>query len=209
MNQKLINVVMFATGAAIGSLVTWKIVQARYERILQEEIESVKDTWSRMAREDSEEYDANDDIEDDASDADEDDYEDPSIVEYHRIVDRYKSSGKDAETVEEGEGDDEVPYVNGPVVIEPEKFGDGNYDHELHSLTYYRDGVLATDWLEVLDLDDTIGEDAINHFGDYTEDVVHVRNERLHADYEVVKDPRNYADVLANNNSSLMHMHAD
>ena len=34
MNTKMINVMMFAAGAIIGSLATWKYVKTKYERIL-------------------------------------------------------------------------------------------------------------------------------------------------------------------------------
>lgn len=195
MNQKLINVLMFATGAAIGSLVTWKVVKAKYERIAQEEIDSVKETWSRMVREESESYEADEGSEED--DSEENDVVmveyDPVKHEYHKLTTKYSGAGEDAENGEEGEGDD-VPYVDGPYVITPDDFADGNYDHEAISLTYFADGILANDWFETFDIEETIGEKALEQFDD---DVVHVRNKRLLADYEVVRDPRNYADVVA------------
>ena len=203
MNQKFTNVLMFAAGAAIGSLVTWKLVKTRYEQIAQEEINSVKETWSRLARESESKRDAgNPECENsETSDEDEDDDEDDESddVQYYNLVNRYRSAGMHAEIDEEGEGDDEAPYINGPQVISPEEFADGTLGHDIHSITYYADGVLADDWNVILDIDETIGDEAIEHFGDYVEDVVHVRNERLHADYEVVRDCRKYADVLASN----------
>ena len=186
MNQKLFNVLMFATGAAIGSLVTWKVVKTKYERIAQEEIDSVKETWARWRHEDnddSDEYDVYDEEE-----SEENEYDESTQVTYRNLASEY---GR------EGEGDEEVPIANGPYVIKPEDYADGNYDHDLYCLTYYSDGVLANDWYEKFDVEDTIGEDAIEHFGDYTEDVVHVRNEQTEADYEVVRDSRRYVDVVA------------
>ena len=41
-----------------------------------------------------------------------------------------------------------------------------------------------------------IGLDSLNHFGEYEEDVLYVRNERLRTDYEVLMDPRTYPQVL-------------
>ena len=60
MNSKFINVLMFAAGAAIGSVVTWKFVKTRYEQIAQEEIDSVKQAFSEMMsiREDQNEYES-------------------------------------------------------------------------------------------------------------------------------------------------------
>ena len=45
MNRKIINLIIFTVGAAIGSAVTWKIVKDRYEKIVQEEIKSVKEVF--------------------------------------------------------------------------------------------------------------------------------------------------------------------
>lgn len=199
MNKKLINVLMFATGAAIGSLVTWKVVKTRYERMVQEEVDAFKADYIRCMRNVS---NTTNPCENERIDEEDDEYdEDESLehsdkVRYHALVNRYSKSGDDAENSEEGEGDDVAPYINGPYVITPQDYGDGNFDHNLECVTYYADGVLADSWDVVLDIEETIGEDSLEHFGDHAEDVVHVRNERLQIDYEVVKDPRTYAEIL-------------
>lgn len=68
MNYRFTNLLMFATGAAIGSVVTWKLLEAKYEQLVKEEIESVKEVFGRgtrseveaidedMSEEDDEEY---------------------------------------------------------------------------------------------------------------------------------------------------------
>lgn len=211
MNKKLFNVLLFTAGAAIGSLVTWKVVKTKYEQIAQEEIDSVKEMWARRNHQETDENTPRDDMDelDDVDDESEEEYifEESDRIAYHNLANIYKKSGEKAENDGEGEGDEEVPYINGPYVIEPNEFADGNYDHECHCIAYYADGVLADDWGVKLDIDETIGLDALEHFGDYAEDIVHIRNERLKADYEVSRDPRNYADVMANN--PQMHMYAD
>ena len=45
--NKLIAVAAFGLGAALGSVVTWKIVDGYYAKIAQEEIESVKRAFRR------------------------------------------------------------------------------------------------------------------------------------------------------------------
>lgn len=217
MNNKLSNVLLFAAGAAIGSLVTWKVVKTRYERIAQEEINSVKEMWARMNDEESDEEsmpEDEDELEeveetelDNDEDDDDDDFDESTMFDYSALASKYKTSGDEDENDGKGEGDDEVPYINGPYVITPGDFGDGNFDHELHCLTYYSDGILANDWWVTFDIDETIGQDSLEHFGDHAEDIVHVRNERLKADYEVVRDYRNYADVLASD--PLMRTYED
>lgn len=188
MNKKLFNVLLFTAGAAIGSVVTWRVMKARYERIVQEEIESVKETWARMNREDDDSSVVDDNDEDEDEDASDDEDVDPVMIDYYKLANKYKGSDDKIENSEEGGGDDEVPYINGPYVITPNDFGDGDYDHDTYCLTYYSDGVLSNDWYE-------------------KEDILHVRNERLKADYEIVRDCRKYADVI--DNDPLMHMHAN
>lgn len=186
MNQKLTNVIIFTAGAAIGSLVTWRVVKSYYERYTQEEIDKFVEDWKGRMQHPNVPNDKHDDFKED--DEDEDDYDETEVREYHQLAKKY---------IGEEEGDDEIPHVNGPVVITPDEFGDGNYDHSLSCLTYYADGVLANDWFETFDIDETIGEEALEHFGDYSTDVVHVRNEQNNADYEVVRDPRTFAEVTA------------
>ena len=63
------------------------------------------------------------------------------------------------------------------------------------TLTAYSDGTIANyadDELE--DPESTVGEDILNKFGD--EDVVYIRNDRLKADFEVVRDNRTYVEVV-------------
>jgi hypothetical protein len=196
--------------------VTWYITKTRYERILQEEIDSVKETWARMNR-DGDETESTEEIDDsepmdeavDDEYVEEDSFTESDMIDYSKIANRYKTSGDVTEHGKEGEEgvEDDVPYVNGPVLILPEDFADGNYDHDAYSLTYYADGVLADDWYKKYDVDETIGEDSVKHFGDYENGVIHVRNERLKADYEVVCDPRNYADII--HNDPLMSAYED
>ena len=54
MKSKFINVLMFAVGAAIGSAVTWKIVKTKYDRIVQEEIESIREAFDNNCSDDQE-----------------------------------------------------------------------------------------------------------------------------------------------------------
>ena len=191
MNSKLFNIAMFTMGVAIGSLVTWKIMKDRCERTIQDEVSAFKNDWVKMTREDNAEYSVDDENDDSIDeDADEDDeYDDDDYSEYHTLAHSYDYN------CEEG-GGDEVPYVNGPYVITPEEFG-GERDFDHWCLSYHSDGVLADTYGVKFDVEETIGEDALDHFGDYAEDVVHIRNERLQCEYEVVKDPRTYDEAMS------------
>lgn len=195
MNKILTNAFFFTIGAAAGSLVMYKVVKTKYEQIIQAEIDAFKNDYMRCMNGNSNADISNSmDEEDQGYEGEDGD----DITEYQNLAKLYNNAGNDTENDGEGAGDGEVPYINGPYVIDPDEFANGDFDHDLYSLTYYADGVLANDWYDELDIEETIGEEALEHFGDHVEDVVHVRNEREKADYEVVRDCRNFADIIAN-----------
>jgi hypothetical protein len=83
-------------------------------------------------------------------------------------------------------------------VIPPSEF-DTEDDYEVYSLTYYADGVLADEQNNPIEnVDDMVGRDSLTHFGEYEEDAVHVRNEAMMCDFEILRDLRRYADVYHN-----------
>ena len=70
-------------------------------------------------------------------------------------------------------------------------------EYEQISLTYYADGVLADENDEVIeDVEDAVGIDSLNHFGEYEDDSVFVRNDARKCDYEILLDQRTYSEVV-------------
>lgn len=176
----------FSAGATIGSLVTWKLVKTKYEQMAQEEIEFVKERFEKKYG--TTEEDHSEDTVVPGSN------EKPSLSEYEDMLRdlEYKKEQhmkvKNASKEADG-GDDEVIYE--PYVISPEEF-DEHEDYEVETLTLYADGVL-TDWYdEPIDVDEYVGKDALNHFGEYEKDTVYVRNEEHKCDYEIQRDTRSY-----------------
>ena len=205
----LVKAFIFVAGAAIGSAVTWKVVKNKYEQITQEEIKSVKEEYSRLTKLMRMEIDACRRVteahtEDEVTDSDDSinnnyDFSEPenNQVEYHKLTSKYRGTPDESESNEEGDGigDDDLPFINGPYVISPDEFASSPPGYSACPIDYYKDGILADGWGVKLNIEETIGEDAINHFGDYVDDVVHVRNERTQIDYEVTRDPRTYKEA--------------
>ena len=82
-----------------------------------------------------------------------------------------------------------------PYVIAPYDFGEIDGYHMIE-LTYYADDVLEDDsYCIVNDRDELIGRTALNTFGEYEEDAVFVRNERLRTDFQILRDYRTYAEA--------------
>ena len=83
-----------------------------------------------------------------------------------------------------------------PYDISPDEFGEFD-DYEKISLTYYKDQILADDGDEPIeDIDEVVGSESLNCFGEYEDDAVFVRNDRLKCDYEILLDHRKYSDVV-------------
>lgn len=209
MNNKVFGTILFTAGSIIGSLVTWKVVKTKYEDLAQEEIDSVKEEYTRLMvsmrkkLNDSVTY-KDDNNEDDRSEKDTDNIDDSIMTNYNEIVKGYRSSDDEENTQNEKEGEekeednDGVSYMEAPYVISPDDFGSVP-GYNVEPLDYFADGILADGWGVELDIAETIGEDAINHFGDYDDDVVYVRNEQTKLEYEVTRDPRTYAEAVRTN----------
>lgn len=206
MNSTLKGVLIFVLGAAAGSLATWKLIEKKYKDIAQEEIDSVKDTFSKMKKNeypdkledypDFEEFDDSDDSDDVEEEPKPEQKIDrnnkPDIVEYAKILSETgytnyaeKQDKKEKKGVEPVE--DERPYV-----ISPDEFGEKD-GYENVTLTYYADGVL-TDYFDnvISNIDEVVGFDSLDHFGEYEDDAVFVRNEKMETDYEILRDLRDF-----------------
>lgn len=178
--------VAFIFGAALGSLVTWQVTKKKYEQIAQEEIDSVKEVFSRRNKktddaeeEEEKEEKAPQDIARPVEHKIEDEVEDDDKTVYEKIIKDCNYMG-----------------VEKPYVIGPDEFAE-MYDYTTISLTYYSDGVLADENDEMVeDVENTVGYEALSHFGEYEADSVYVRNDRLSVDYEILLDLRTYSEVL-------------
>lgn len=201
MNYKFTNALMFAAGAVIGSAVTWKVLKNKYEQMVQEEIESVKealagmnnidDTYDECEEADDEEEEQSDHHQinwDELEDLDEDEeYEpdDDELDEYENIASQYSNEKGGAEKVE----------LREPKVLDPIEFGEMD-GYKTVSLTYYADNVLEDEKRKIItNVDELIGEGSLDTFGEYEDDSVFVRNYRLRTDFEILKDYRTYEEA--------------
>lgn len=187
MNNKISSFMMFIFGATVGSVVTWQYIKKKYERIAQEEIDSVKETFSKLNS--SEKNNNTRTIVERAKDK-------PSVVEYAaKLRKQGYTNYSDTDSLSEEEVDENM-INDKPYVISPDEFGEF-YDYEKISLTYYADQVLADDDDELVeDIEETVGFESLNAFGEYEDDSVFVRNDRLKCDYEILLDQRKYSDVI-------------
>lgn len=186
MNHKTGLFFTFMAGAAVGIAGTWKYFRYKYERIAQEEIDSVKKVFSSRENDSIKSVSAN--IEESKLSGN----EKPSITEY---VAKLQKNGYVNYSDMKSEVKEEV-LTDGSYIIAPEAFMEyDEYDHV--SLTYYTDGVLTDENDEIIeDVEELIGADSLDHFGEFEDDSVYVRNDGRKIDYEILKDRRLYSDVI-------------
>ena len=190
------NLLCFVAGAAIGSVVTWKLIEKKYKDLADEEIESVIETFkNRKPRITKDEV--------------------KETVE--KVINKFKepketvedivtAEGYSIENEEEIDEDDESNYtvdvdpgveVIVPYVITPEQFGEYN-EYGTKTLTYYADNVLTDEIDNPITSDEMttmIGPDALDHFGEYEDDSVYIRDEMNEMDYEILKSEKMFSEI--------------
>ena len=192
------NLLFFVAGAAIGSIATWKLIEKKYKDLADEEIESVIETFkNRRPRITKDEV--------------------KETVE--KVINKWKepketvedivaSEGYSIENEEEIDEDDESNYtvnvdndndieVVTPYVITPEQFGEYN-EYGTKTLTYYADNVLTDEIDNPITSDEMItmiGPDALDHFGEYEDDSVYIRDEMNEMDYEILKSEKKFSEI--------------
>ena len=190
------NLLCFVAGAVIGSVVTWKLIEKKYKDLADEEIESVIETFkNRKPRITKDEV--------------------KETVE--KVINKWKepketvedivaAEGYSIENEEEIDEDDESNYtvnvdndieVVNPYVITPEQFGEYN-EYGTKTLTYYSDNVLTDEIDNPITSEEMvtmIGPDALDHFGEYEDDSVYIRDEMNEMDYELLKSEKTFSEI--------------
>lgn len=192
MQNKLVCTLSFVAGVTAGSLITYQYLKEHYEQIAQEEIDSIKTAFAKKEKDLSGEID----IVEKRVKA-EIAKEKPDIMEYTQKLQRegyvdYSGMSEKKEEVKE-------PMKEEPYIIAPEEFGEIE-DYDKLGLTYYHgDQVLVDSDDEIIeDVENVVVEDFADHFGEYEDDSVFVRNPDRKADFEILLDYRSYADVVKN-----------
>ena len=186
--KNIVNLLIFVFGFTIGAISTYKYSEKKFKRISDEEIRSVKEAYKK--RKSKDENSSDDEIEENkATISNVDTNMEKELSEYYaKIYDAGYSNYSDIEHRSASK-----PYVIHPnEACEKEEEG-----YSFVSLSYYTDGIITDDNDEILeDIEGTIGEESLKHFGEYEDDSVYVRNDRLKIDYEILLEQRPYSEVL-------------
>ena len=200
------NALIFLGGAVIGSALTYLIVKDKYEKIIDEEIQSVKKEYAKS-------YEAKKTVEalnETKTKILENVMSKASMVGvglYEKQTEapvNYNVFSKPRPEIEEDAGnEEEIPDYAGhptegiagvPYTISPELFVNDKKRFDKITLEYYEGNDMLIEEMsnEPVDIDESIGRDSLRMFGEFERDLVYVRNERLETDYEVFHHSGSY-----------------
>lgn len=200
--NKLIAVAAFGLGAALGSVVTWKIVDGYYAKIAQEEIESVKRAFrrreekTRAFEETGSDTFVDDDIPQDSND---DLVETNSNEESDEEIGYLSDDDEPTRFPKTTDWSGEDHWIRDlkpePYIIDDNEFA-SLPDYAVVPLTYYADKILADDQgIIIEDIDRIVGDEAMLKLSEKS--AVYVRNDMIKCDYEITEDERDYFEAVA------------
>lgn len=159
MNSTLSSIIGFSIGAAVGAFVTWRLVTERYNKILEEKLKDVE-----------------------KNDPENIEVEETKREEYTQVVADLGYSGNNEKKGEEF-AEDPFSVIH---VIDPEEMNDDT-DLDVEYCTLYANDVLTDDHDNIMDIETTIGLQALEHFDEYEPNTVYVRNDETHTYYSVLR----------------------
>lgn len=170
------NVLIFMGGAAIGSVVTWKLLEKKYIDLANEEIDSVVERFKTREKELTKQVE--------------------NKEEYNNIIEEAEYKGTE---VSEEIKNIEDKLINNTKKTKPsielisaDEYGEKS-KYKTISWTYYNNDILTDEIDMVVEKPEEIIGDALNHFDDYEDgDVVYVRNNKLKCDYEILKSEKDF-----------------
>ena len=164
--------VAFSLGAAVGSVAAWRFLKSKYEQMAREEIDEVREYYRQKEIEEVEKK--------------------QEIFEYETLANSYTQADAPVDEIEQEGGSETMK--DAPYIITPEEFA-ADDEYEAESLTLYACGTLTDDFDNPIeDVEGMVG-DALDHFGEFEDDSVFVRNDRYKCNYEILKDVRTFANA--------------
>lgn len=184
MNKGLVAVFSFIIGAGAGGFIANHLLSQKYEQRVEEEIRAV-----RMQLLDLQ--------------ADKEQPKRPEETKAEAIA-AMKNYSEPAKAQQNADrlNNKPVEKKSKPYIIDPKVFDSADNPYTILGLVMYTDGTIAEKMdselhvLGPLDIDKYIGMDAVNHFGEYEDDRICVRNDEMKTDFEVVLVNYTYGEML-------------
>lgn len=199
MNKGIVNTLIFVAGAAAGSVATFFITKSKIQKSADEKFEEAIAEYKNA-------YNRNSSKAEVKSESKREEAMTKAVAvnktdnDIHKeVASRYAYDGSSTDYTKFANQDEapseEYPVHERPYIISPDEFGE---DYDTESFIYYADQVVADDNDNIIDeVEDTIGFESLNHIGEYETGCIHVRNDVLKKDYEVLQSLRRYSEVAA------------
>ena len=203
MNSNVKTMLGFIFGGIVGSGLTFVFLKKKYDKMYEESVSSAMKVYSEVL-EKLKDYTKEGEGDEESELLAKLNREKPDLSESakdvaknHEYVD-YRNISHGLEPEKNRIIDpliEEPDYIQ---YIEPQFFGEYP-DYGQSFFTHYADGVLEDQDHEIMDHNDildTVGIDYEDHFGEFEDDSVHVRNDRTKCYYEILEDTRTYDKAL-------------
>jgi hypothetical protein len=205
MNSIIKGGLLLTVGAVIGYFVGTKVAGAKYEAIIEEEIADIKGRFEKKRKQ------LISDVEKDMGEEVSATRQKEERAAYKKVVGGlgYVEYGNgEIEEINDTEQEDydkyqglsEAPKNGRPYIISNGAYYEDMDHYDKLNLTYYEDDDVLTDDGEEVIIDPTslVGDKALTSFGQESEDpeVVYVRNDKLGADYEIIRLSKSYAETV-------------
>ena len=175
------SLLTFVAGLAIGAGITYVIQKNRYEEMIQEEVEDLREHYKgKEGKSNTEKKEVKEQVDKMTSE----EYEE-SIGRVHSLVRENRYTSVEDENLN--------TETEPPFVVTPDDFGTVPW-FDCDTFYYHTDDIIANDSQEMIDEDDVqriLGlstPEIYEQFGIYEDDAVYIRNTALKCDYEVLRD---------------------
>lgn len=208
MNKEAIGLLSFTAGAAVSAALTLYFMSDRYEKKLRSDIKETRKLYkesldTRMEALPHQYAEASIYQDDERANEFESGVidiknEQNLISKDNHCIDYTSYSEQEPQELDEADSAavSTEPAEETPYVITPDDFGELDMEgYDSLTFHYYLDNVLTDDRDDLLDSFETVGFDFMNHFGEYDDNVVYIRNDKLMADYEILAEDCRYDDI--------------
>ena len=187
------NILALIAGIGIGVAISWTYNKNKYEEMVQEEVESLRESKKEKVTQETmwkESMEAKKGKNVDTNSQKEKEEFDKQLDDVKKIID-YNNYSQNPEAEEDKEiGDDKLMTI-----IKPDDFAD-QIGYDTDSFYIFADNIVTDENNEVItNVKETLGftaEEIRNQFGVYENDAVYIRNPKLNMDYEVLRELETY-----------------
>ena len=181
---------IFIGGAVTGSLVSWYFTKKKYETLAENEIAKMREGYRQKNKELAERARVKPNISEVVNDRLTIRQEDVDLSEKEEnLIAKYAEESEPTGEENISPNDDVIEF------IDDSKFASMN-GYEKVNLVLYEDDVLANEMSDdIVLVEDTVGQQAIDDFKHYNPEAFYVRNNQLMTEYEITRDHRTYEEV--------------